>query len=104
MSTGRKYLSGVWLAAAFCSLWYGVAYQSAHVLLLCVALTPSLAVFFLCMFDRADLERRIHRLEARSDFAAEKRASMQTDLTEVEHKLEQVQTKAAYNAKINATV
>jgi hypothetical protein len=71
-------------------------------LLLFAALAPSLVVFIWWMIDRAALERRIKRLEARSDIAVEKRAVMQTDLTEVEHKLVEVETRVASAEKIKA--
>jgi len=93
MSAVKIYLACIWGAAAFYVLCYSLTYRSADALLLFAALAPSLVVFLWWMIDRASLERRIKRLEARSEIAAEKRAVMQTDLTEVEHKLEDVKTR-----------
>jgi hypothetical protein len=102
MSAGKNYLACLWGAAAFYCLCYGIAFKSAHILLLSAALFPSLVIFLWWMYDRAALERRINRLEARSEIAAEKRVVMQTDLTQVEHKLEQVETRVAGTEKIKA--
>jgi len=43
------------------------------------------------MVDREALERRIRRLEARSEIADKRRVSAQTDLTEVVHKLHKIE-------------
>ncbi len=102
MIAWKNYLACFWGAAAFYSLWHGIAYNSANALLLFAALTPSLFVFICWIIDRAALERRIKRLEARSEIAAEKRAVMQTDLTDVEHKLDQVEIRIACTEKIKA--
>jgi hypothetical protein len=95
MSAAKSYLACVWGAGAFYALCYGIAYKSINTLLLFAALAPSLVVFVWWMIDRDALERRIQRFEARSDVAADKRVVMQTNLTEVEHKLEQVETRVA---------
>lgn len=102
MRAWKNYLACFWGAAAFYSLCHGIAYSSANALLLFAALTPSLFVLICWLVDRAALERRIKRLEARSEIAAEKRVVMQTDLTEVEHQLEQVQARAAGMERIKA--
>jgi hypothetical protein len=54
----------------------------------------------LWIIDRAALERRIRRLEARSEIADERRVIAQTDLSEFEHKLEEVETRIAYAEKL----
>ena len=95
MSAAKICSACFWGAAAFCLLCYGLAYRSAHALLLFAALAPSLVAFLWWMIDRASLERRIKRLEARSEIAAERRVVIQTDLAEVEHKLEEVKTRVA---------
>jgi hypothetical protein len=100
MSAAKICLACFWGAAAFYLLCYGVTYQSVNALLLFAALAPSLAVFLWWMIDRASLERRFRRLEARSEIAAERRVVMQTDLAEVEHKLEEVRTKVACAEKV----
>jgi membrane protein implicated in regulation of membrane protease activity len=102
MSAAKNYLACFWGAAAFYLLCHGIALRSVNALLLFAALAPSLVVFIWWMIDRAALERRIKRLEARSDIAVEKRAVMQTDLTEVEHKLVEVETRVASAEKIKA--
>jgi hypothetical protein len=103
MSTVKNGLAFFWGVAALYSLCHGIAYRSTDTLLLFAALAPSLAVFLWCMINRTALERRIKRLEARSEIAAERRVVMQTDLTEVEHKLEQVVTKVSSTERIKVT-
>ena len=95
MTAAKNYLACFWGGAAFYALCYGIIYGSADALRLVAALTPSLIVFVWWMIDRAALERRITRLEARSEIADERRVVTQTDLAEVEHKLEQVETRVA---------
>jgi hypothetical protein len=102
MSAGKNYLACFWGAAAFYSLCHGIIYRSAYALLLFAALAPSLVVFLFWIVDRAALERRVKRLEARSEIAAEKRVVMRADLTEVENKLEKVETRMGRTEKINA--
>lgn len=102
MSAAKNYLACFWGASTFYLLCSGIASGSEHALLLFAALAPSLVVFLWCMIDRASLERRIKRLEARSEIAAENRVVMQTDLTEVEHTLEEVKTRVACAEKIKA--
>ncbi|HTY64347.1 MAG TPA: hypothetical protein VMG30_19005 [Acidobacteriota bacterium] len=104
MSSAKYYLSCLWGVAAFYLLCYGVINKSANALLLFAALAPSLIVFFWWMIDRAALERRIKRLEARFEIAVEKRVAMQTDLSEVEHGLEEVKTRVTIAEKIKALV
>ena len=102
MSAAKICLACFWGAAAFCLLCYGLVHSSAGALLLFAALVPSLVAFLWWMIDGASLEHRIRRLEARSEIAAERRAVMQTNLTEVEHKLEEVNTKVASAERIKA--
>ena len=104
MSSAKYYLACVWGTVAFYLLCYGVINGSATALLLFAALTPALIVFIWWMIDRAALERRIKRLEARFEIAAEKRVAMQTDLSEVEHGLEEVKTRVTIAEKIKALV
>jgi hypothetical protein len=94
MSAKITFLACFWGAAAFYSLCYGITYKSADALLLFAAIAPLLAVFVWWMIDRAALERRIKRLEARSEIADERRLVAQTDLTGVEHRLEEVERKS----------
>jgi hypothetical protein len=100
MSAARNYLAGIWGAAAFYSLCYGIFRRSTDALLLFAALAPSLLVFVLWIIDCAALERRIKRLEARSEIADERRVIAQTDLSEFEHKLEEVETRIACAEKL----
>jgi hypothetical protein len=102
MSAVKIYLACLWGAAAFFLLCYGLTYRDADALLLFAALAPSLVVFIWWMIDRASLERRIKRLEARSVIAAEKRAVMQTDLVEVDHKLDEVTARVNGAEKIRS--
>ncbi len=101
MTAAKNYLACFWGAAAFYSLCYGIICRSADALLLFATLAPLLAVFLWWMIDRAALERRIKRLEARSEIADERRVVAQADLAEVEHKLEEVETRvtSAENVK-----
>jgi hypothetical protein len=100
MSAVKIYLACLWGAAAFFLLCYGLTYRNTDALLLVAAIAPSLVVFIWWMIDRASLERRIKRLEARSVIAAEKRAVMQTDLVEVDHKLDEVKARVDGAEKI----
>ncbi len=102
MSAAKVYLACIWGVAAFCLLCYGLISRSADALFLFIALTPSLIGFLWWMIDRASLEHRIKRLEARSVIATERRLVMQTDLSEVEHKLEEVNTRVACAERIKA--
>ena len=104
MSAGKKYLACLWIAAAFYALCHGIAYRSAHILLLTASSASALVVFIWWIVDQSALERRIQRLEARAEIAAEKRVSMQTGLSAVEHKLEQVETRVACTLKSKAPV
>jgi hypothetical protein len=90
MNATKIYVACVWGAAAFWLLCYGLTYRSANALLFFAALAPSLVVFIWWMLDHASLERRIRRLEARSEIAAEERTLTETDLAEVDHKLDAV--------------
>jgi hypothetical protein len=78
-------------ALALVTLCYGVLYGSADAWRLFLTLVPPLIVFIWWMVDRAALERRIRRLEARSEIADERRVTAQTNLTEVEHKLHEIE-------------
>ena len=106
MTAARNLLACFWGVAAFYSLCYGITYRSTDALLLFAALAPLLAVFLYWMIDRAALERRIKRLEARSQIADERRVLTQTDLAEVEHKLEGIETRvaSAENIEVQAEI
>jgi hypothetical protein len=90
MGALKNYLAGFWGAAAFYLLCYGIALRSANALLLFASISPLLAVFLWWTIDRAALEQRIKRLEARSEIANERRLVTQADLAEIERKLEDV--------------
>ena len=100
MAAARNYLAGLWGATAFYFLCYGTIRRSADALLLFAALAPSLLVFVSWSIDRAALEQRIKRLEARSAIADERRVLAQTDLSEFEQKLEEVETRIACAEKL----
>lgn len=91
MSAKQIFLACLWGAAAFYSVCYAITHRSANALLLFAAIAPLLAVFVCWMIDRAALERRITRLEARSEIADERRLAAQTDLAGVGHRLEEVE-------------
>jgi hypothetical protein len=102
MTAAKNCLACFWGAAAFYLLCYGIIGRSGTALLLFAALAPLLVVFLWWMIDRAGLERRIKRLEARSDIADERRVLTQTNLMELEHKLGEAQTRAASAENIKA--
>jgi hypothetical protein len=93
MIAKRHFLACLWGAAAFCVLCYGVTYRSESAFLLFAASAPSLAIFVWWTIDRGALERRLTRLEARSEIADERRLVTQSDLAGVEHRLEEVETR-----------
>jgi len=62
-------------------------------LLLFAAIAPSLAVFVCWTIDRAALERRMTRLEARSEMADERRLATLTDLAGVGHRSVEVEAR-----------
>ncbi len=76
---------------ALVTLSYGILHGSADAWRLFLSLIPPLIVFIWWMIDRATLERRIRRLEARSEIADERRITAQTGITEVEHKLKEIE-------------
>ena len=83
----------LWGVIAFCALYNGVAHGSAVAWWLLAALVPPLIVFVWWMADRAALERRIRRLEAQSEIGDERRVDAHTDLAEIEHKLQEIETR-----------
>jgi len=93
MTTLKIYLAFVWGVIALFALCIGVARQSAAAVSLSVTLVPPLIVFVWWIIDRAALERRIRRLEARSEIADERRVDTQTDLTEVGRKLKAIEVR-----------
>jgi len=78
-------------ALVLVTLCYGILHGSADAWRLFLTLVPPLIVFVWWMVDRAALERRIRRLEARSEIADERRVTAQTNLTEVEYKLHEIE-------------
>ena len=93
MSAAKNYLACFWGVIAFLALCTAVLYRSAAAGWFFAVLAPPLVVFVWWMVDRAALERRITRLEARSEIADERRVVAQTDLTDVEHKLQAIETR-----------
>jgi type VI protein secretion system component VasK len=93
MTRPRVYLACLWGASALFALYNGIAHRSAVAWWLLVALVPALIVFVWWMVDRAALERRIKRLEARSEIGDERRIVAHADLTKVEHKLHEIETR-----------
>lgn len=95
MTTPRVYLACLWGVIALFALYNGIAHGSAIAWWLLVALVPPLIVFVWWMVDRAALERRIRRLEARSEIGDERRVDAHVDLAKVEHRLHEIETRVA---------
>ena len=95
MITPRVYLACLWGASTLLALYYGVAHRSAVAWWLLAALVPPLIIFVWWMVDRAALERRITRLEARSEIGDERRIDAHADLSNVEHQLHEIETRLA---------
>ena len=91
MKKRRVCAASVGVALALVALCYGILRGSADAWLPFLSLVPPLIVFIWWMVDRAALERRIRRLEARSEIADERRITAQTDLTEVEQRLNTIE-------------
>jgi hypothetical protein len=79
--------------AALFSLGFGIYLRSADAWRLFLSIAPLLAVFVWWVTDRAALERRIRRLEARSEIADERRVTARGDLTDLEHRLDEVESR-----------
>lgn len=99
MVAKKHFLACLWGAAVFCALCYGVTYRSERALMLVAASAPSLAIFIWWAIDRGALERRIARLEARSEIADERRLGTQAGLAGVEHRLEEVEARVEGSEK-----
>ncbi len=95
MIAPRIYAACIWGAIALFVLYKGIAHGSAVAWWILAALIPSLIVFVWWMADRAALERRISRLEARSEIGDERRVVAVTDLSKVEHKLHEIEMRVA---------
>ncbi len=95
MLTPRIYAACLWGAIALFALYKGIARGSELAWWLLAALVPPLIVFIWWMADRAALERRIRRLEARSEIGDERRVVAHTDLSKVEHRLHEIETRVA---------
>ncbi len=83
----------LWGATALFALYEGIAHGSAWAWWLLAVLVPPLIVFLWWMADRAALERRIRRLEARSEIGYERRVVAIADLSKVQHRLHEVETR-----------
>jgi hypothetical protein len=95
MTAPRIYLACLWGVIAFFALYNGIARGSAVAWWILVALVPPLIVFVWWMVDRSALERRITRLEARSEIGDERRVVAHVDLAKVEHKLHEIERRVA---------
>jgi hypothetical protein len=93
MPTSRLCVAAFAGALVFFTLCHGIVRESAEAWRVLIALAPLLLIVTWWMIDRAALERRIRRLEARSAIADERRISARTDLTETEHKLHRMETR-----------
>jgi len=102
MKSPRIYAACFSGVLALFALYNGIVHRSAAAWWLFAVLVPPLIVFVWWMADRTALERRIKRLEARSEIADERRVVTQTDLAEVEHKLQEIETRVADVENIEA--
>jgi hypothetical protein len=94
-TTPKVLLAGIWAAIALLTLYSGIVQGFAAAWRLPLAMVPPLIVFLWWMLDRAALERRIKRLEARSEIGDERRVVAHEGLTNVEHKLHEIETRVA---------
>jgi hypothetical protein len=95
MKATKIYAACSWGVIAVFTLYAGMIYGSSAAWWFFVALVPSLIVFVWWIVDSNALERRIKRLEVRSEIADERRVVTQTDLKGVEHKLNAIETRVA---------
>ncbi len=95
MRSPRVYFACAWGTIALFALYTGIVERSAVAWWILLALVPSLVVFVWWMRDRAALERRIKRLEARSEIGDERRVEANADLTKVEDMLGDIETRVA---------
>ena len=95
MSAPRIYLAISLVALELFALYIGIVRRPAVAWWIVLVLIPPLVVFVWWTTDRAALERRIKRLEARSEIADERRIVIQTDLTEVGQKLNGIETRVS---------
>lgn len=102
MKSPRIYAACFSGVLALFALYNGIVHRSAAAWWLLAVLVPPLIVFVWWIADRTALERRIKRLEARSEIADERRVATQTDLAEVEHKLQEIETRVADVENIEA--
>ncbi len=77
------------------ALYDGIAYGSEVAWRFLAALVSPLVVFVWWMVDRAALERRITRLEARSEIGDKRRIDAHADLSRVEQHLHEIETRVA---------
>ncbi len=93
MTTPRLYVAGFAAVLVFLTLCYAIFYTNSTAWQLFRALFPALIVFLWWMLDSAALQKRIKRLETRSEIADERRVTAQTGLLEVEQKLSQIENR-----------
>jgi hypothetical protein len=93
VTTLKMYLVFAWGTIALFALCVGVARWSAAAFSLFLTLVLPFIVFVWWSVDRAALERRIKRLEARSEIADDRRVNMQTGLTEVGRQLNAIEAR-----------
>ena len=93
MTALKLYVGFAWGVIAFSALCFGVAYQSAAAFRIVLMLVPAWIVFVWWSIDRAALERRISRLEARTEIADLRRVDTQTGLQEVGRQLHAIEAR-----------
>jgi len=102
MKKRRICAASVGVALALVALCYGILRGSADAWLPFLSLVPPLIVFIWWMVDRAALERRIRRLEACTEIADERRVSAQANLTEVAHRVREIEGRVENAANLAA--
>src|SRR5512136_2121565 len=95
MTTPRISLACLWGVLAFLALVNGTVLGTAVAWWLLAALVPPLVVFVWWMVDRAALEHRIRRLEARSEIGDERQIAAHADLTNVRQRLHRIEAGVA---------
>jgi hypothetical protein len=94
-TTPRIYVAILWGVSALFALYQGIVHGWITAWWLVLMIIQPLIVFVWWMVDRAALERRISRLEARSEIGYERRVTASEDLSKIEHKLYEIESRVA---------
>jgi len=87
----RVCLGVIWAAIIVAALYCGIRGISSAAWWSLAVIPPPLIVLILWLLDRAALEHRIKRLEARSEIGDERRVIAGEDITNIEQKLGEIQ-------------